>query len=713
MIRLILIIFLFVSCSHDQGQNYILNSSVPKIVENIKINSNYSRQIIDSFLENGYLSFRADGKLKSFYLNMVKDKKNVSLQMVVLERSSLNIENYNKVISSVKLRDVFFKNSKISFSKKLVFEIKSSLQNIDKWGQISFHFNSLVNSKILNFAPVFKVASLNALNFWDSNPLNTDKKQMYLYDIFRPEFSNWYLPKVQQAKEDNLIIQLKLMGLPEIVGIQEIESANGNVELFKKGGSLYKKLTSLGYRYFYIGNQESHNPVALTTAFISKIPGVNKSIDFNSSLRPFNDFSARDKKTANYTTRDMQVFEINVGETKAQFINNHWRSQGCSSKSNCRFSESVRVANAEVLKNYVGETKKLFPLTDFILLGDFNNEYWMPSLAILGSSERIDVVQNGSYPTLFYNLWFELPLEDRWEVTYSGRYSNLSHFMIDSNLFDSRGLQYVKDSFQVVGHKGKANDMLVNSDGNPYRWQMIRRKTSQLDDAKLKPINKILKKRSCKKNSKSRRCRVLYHEFVGKGFTDHLPLVAEFSYLALTNSKITSFKTSYSFDDQIKIVSDPQINTKVKICSESDPFLTKKDLEAKSLKSFFDLKGKCIKLNLLEKPMKLFNIGLYKSNYLFIAGKKLGISLIRSFDPREVVNGRPVGNSNDMDPLSNMCYARKVLQGTGGEIEYAFGRIGVLNGIPTLMAKGREDIKISNLPLWKRDICRVLKNERD
>jgi len=87
----------------------------------------------------------------------------------------------------------------------------------------------------------------------------------------------------------------------------------------------------------------------------------------------------------------------------------------------------------------------------------------------------------------YYNPWTELPFRERWSHKFYGHRSTLDHILLPASMFDGRGIDYVNGSFKVF----KA-PYLFTKKGYINRWEI--------------------------KNGKH----------TGKGYSDHLPVVATF-----------------------------------------------------------------------------------------------------------------------------------------------------------------------------------------
>ncbi|MEI8348184.1 MAG: hypothetical protein WCG27_12005, partial [Pseudomonadota bacterium] len=497
---------------------------------------------------------------------------------------------------------------------------------------------------------------------------------------------------------------------------QEIEYADGKSEVFNANSPLRQELQALGYRYFIIGEQEKNNPVALTTAFISRYPLKSLPIiAFNVSHPAFDSFSEKDKKAAAHTTRDIQVVELDLWETPARIYNNHWRSQGCSDTRSCNFSERVRAANAQIVREAVVKDLKENPKLDVILLGDFNNDYFAKAMRQLGSMGNEKDIQDGIEGGYFYNLWYELPAGKRWEASHQGSYSTLGQILINSNLYDNFGLQYVDNSYHVVGQMDDASEILLNSDGTPLRWQELKLKAHQVDQHKSKALKNLIANRAQCQGPKpnKRRCYTSYTVFSGVGFSDHLPIVASFNILG-DSFKNNLGQTSYSPSSTNDLTWAPPTDIEIEECPLSPDEWAKlpgfKDLNLSDPKWF----KQCVYLNFGGNPIPLETTGIFNSNFINLGGQKLFLAMARGFDSRQIKEGKPVGrlSKKEMDqegkaklhPASNMCLQRKILQGEGGKLKWAVGRLGYYNGDWGLIISRRNMIELE-LPPNKANDC--------
>ena len=342
---------------------------------------------------------------------------------------------------------------------------------------------NLVSYNMENFGMVTQAIQKRCGSVTKPPSPNESSKLKYSpqYDAFSKDLSNWYDPKILDSKINRFLEVIKLMNTPEIIALQELESASNTSTVFEtkdlKGKTLRSRLESLGYQYFLVGVQDPDNPVSVTTAFISKIK--------ISSLEPVRITGSRQSTSA----RDLQAVELRIRNERVVIFNNHWKSKRGGG------NEEARVETAKILRKRISQEESSPIRTHIIVLGDLNSAYYEKPMQALGTTYESKRAKEN--PDLLYNLWYEKNEKDRWETSFSGVKGTLSHIVISSSLLNQRGLHYVPETFKVFGHSPKESEVLMNADGSPYRWQM----------------------------------RFYFSGFhhIGRGYSDHLPLMATFS----------------------------------------------------------------------------------------------------------------------------------------------------------------------------------------
>lgn len=182
---------------------------------------------------------------------------------------------------------------------------------------------------------------------------------------------------------------------------------------------------------------------------------------------------------------------LDVAGSPLTIFVNHWKS-GASNLE----TEETRRGNARVLRTRLNELLRRDPNADILITGDLNSHYnqkqryrEMRTTAIndiLGSQGN-ELAIRGRDRDL-YNLWFELPSDQRGSDTFRGEWGTLMHLIVTRGLYDQNGVQYIDNSFAVMKFPG----LNANALGLPNRWSRGR---------------------------------------VPGGFSDHFPLYARFRYV--------------------------------------------------------------------------------------------------------------------------------------------------------------------------------------
>jgi endonuclease/exonuclease/phosphatase family metal-dependent hydrolase len=153
---------------------------------------------------------------------------------------------------------------------------------------------------------------------------------------------------------------------------------------------------------------------------------------------------------------------------------NHWKSRASDAEI-----EKIRVQNAAVLRHRLDEIITINPLADFILGGDFNSDYNQsyryPYMQVTGVNDVLRSVGDEAHVAYgstsdVYNLWYEHPLDRRGSDVFRGYWGTLMQIMISPGMYDTHGVVYVDNSFDVLRIPGK--NVYENS-GAPIRWSAV------------------------------------------------------------------------------------------------------------------------------------------------------------------------------------------------------------------------------------------------
>lgn len=321
----------------------------------------------------------------------------------------------------------------------------------------------------------FTVAFYNVENLFDTRFEGTE------YPEYNPAVSNW--DKFVAQKKVSSIADVIAAMHPDIIGLCEVESYHSLMQLKKK-----LKNKGLDYKYSVIGDQ----PVKTSTctALLSKYP-VKKVL--------MHEVRMNNGKTS----RNIIESDITFNNSTFKVFVNHWPS-----KMN---PEQYRTIAAQVLKRRLDT---IGTSSECILAGDFNINYdefrnstksGNNSLQINGLNHILGTVTEVSGRLRhiteqdmlnkakgYYDLWLELPESGRMSEVHKGYNQTLDHILIDRLLFDSKGISYIDNSYQVFTWNSK----LLR--GNiPFRWEIKRQN------------NRI--------------------QHTANGYSDHLPVMASFT----------------------------------------------------------------------------------------------------------------------------------------------------------------------------------------
>lgn len=192
--------------------------------------------------------------------------------------------------------------------------------------------------------------------------------------------------------------------------------------------------------------------------------------------------------------RPIQVVTVEAYGSPVILINVHWKSGASHART-----EDDRIANAYDTRRILDSILAHDPYADVIIAGDLNTHYnaaeYFPTvgwnrdtyaISVLGSQGDELAIRDVDGPDL-YNLWFELPKEERASELYQGVWGTLIQMLITRGMYDRHGVQYIDGSFRRLEIPGTTTRGPFHE---PVRWYF-------LGDT-------------------------------GGGFSDHLPIAADF-----------------------------------------------------------------------------------------------------------------------------------------------------------------------------------------
>lgn len=270
-----------------------------------------------------------------------------------------------------------------------------------------------------------------------------------------------YGEKELNNKLDSIIRILKEIGGesgPDIVLLQEIE-VDQTPENFPSATEILinrLKKENLGPYQHALGYDPKIPPQYLPSIHcltLSKFPIVDQVLHPIPRARP--------------------ILETTLSINGSSFVlfNNHWKS-GASSEA----MEMLRLQSAQVLRQRIDEIKDMNEEVDFLVGGDLNSHYNQSTVyaEFLEKTGINDVLLSKNLePTgvnstdNLYNLWHELPAEQRRSDAWRGKWGTLMHLILPDSLYDQKGISYVSDSFAVAKYDGLNS---IRGSGLPFKW---------------------------------------------------------------------------------------------------------------------------------------------------------------------------------------------------------------------------------------------------
>ena len=250
----------------------------------------------------------------------------------------------------------------------------------------------------------------------------------------------------------------------DIIALQEIESLQALKDL-----RYTLKQKGIYYQYYKIANKKS---TSIKVAFLSKIPFV---------------YTHEIAVTSSYKYRNILEAKFKINQQDIYLYINHWKAKSGP--------ESQRIISAKALKKRV---KEIGLEKNIILIGDFNSDYeeYIKFKRVrrhndTGGKTGINhILKTIEYKNSdFYNLWYDAPTDQRWTYIFRGKKEALDNILVSKSILNSNKVEYKKDSITSF----KPSYLLKRK--SIYRWKTTRKKPRK-------------------------------HK--GKGYSDHLPIIAEF-----------------------------------------------------------------------------------------------------------------------------------------------------------------------------------------
>ncbi len=313
-----------------------------------------------------------------------------------------------------------------------------------------------------------RIATYNVENLFDLQHSGNE------YLEYIPNTS-WQWNRANQKKKLHNIAQVITDMAPDIIALQEIESLRALKDLkdeLKRQGLYYQ-------HYAFAGRKKTTVKVAL----LSKHPiEYSREIPISSNRR----------------YRSILEVKVKINNRPLYIFVNHWKAKSGP--------ESRRIASAKAVHKRIGELGQEKPI---LIMGDLNSHYEEYILfkkkrkhndtkGKTGINHILGTLCHGKATTrstlkkdrkCSYNLWYDLPKEERWSHIYYNKKEALDHMIITAGLLDGKGLEYLPGSIDKF-----TADYLFKK-RYLYRWQ---------------------------------RSKKYPKHHTGKGYSDHLPIYATF-----------------------------------------------------------------------------------------------------------------------------------------------------------------------------------------
>jgi exonuclease III len=291
------------------------------------------------------------------------------------------------------------------------------------------------------------------------------QKNGYEYYEYIPNNSANWNKQTYKIKLNNIQKVIKAIDA-DIIALEEIES--------KKALSDLREILPQ-YKYMAIANKKTTN---IKTALLSKFPIIATKEVFVGGR--------------SYKYRNILEVTFDIYNKPLTVFVNHWKAKSGP--------ESERLIYAKALKKRLQKMRN----SEYILLGDFNANYnefqtFLKKRRLndtngkTGINHILKTIKNNQFIYLdtlranyHYNLWLDLPKKERYSHFYKGVKGTLDNILIPKSLYNQQNIEYIKNSFTVY----KPSYLIKGK--RIQRWKMRKRK------------------------------------HIGKGYSDHLPIIANF-----------------------------------------------------------------------------------------------------------------------------------------------------------------------------------------
>lgn len=268
----------------------------------------------------------------------------------------------------------------------------------------------------------FKIANYNVENLFDAT-IQGDEYEEYI-----PGKHGWNEAMLHQkiAHIAHVIYDLNA----DVIALEEVENQ----------AVLERLNQSLGDRtYPYVFYPRKKNHVNVETALLSRFP-IDKT----------QTFWLPDQ------ARGIHKITLRIHDHPLDLFLNHWPAY--------KEKEDERLVYAKTLHRLLEQEEE----KEYLVIGDLNSpyeerkEHWGMGI--------VTFLKAGDHKASLYNLWYDLPQNQRYSHSYGREKETLDHIIIPKTLMDAQKIDYTKGSMQVF-----ILPYMVDEKGNPNRWQISNR----------------------------------------------------------------------------------------------------------------------------------------------------------------------------------------------------------------------------------------------
>lgn len=314
-----------------------------------------------------------------------------------------------------------------------------------------------------------KIASYNVENLFDL------KNDGHEYSEYVPNTKSNWNQRNYKIKLQNIAKVIKDVNA-DIISLEEVESLEALKDL-----RFTLKNMGLYYPYFTIADKKN---TTIKVALLSKFQPL---------------YSKELSVTYTYNHRNILETKFSFEGKELYIFTNHWKAKSGP--------ESMRILSAKELMKRI---KQIGFDKNIILLGDFNSDYeeyikFTRERRLNDTSGKtgINHILNSNIQTTkasqtkyvqnsFYNLWYDVDTEKRYSYIYKNKKEALDNILISQSLLNRHDITYISGTMSAFEKPYLFHGKHI------YRWQTTRKKP---------------------------------YKHKGKGYSDHLPVVAKFKVL--------------------------------------------------------------------------------------------------------------------------------------------------------------------------------------